>query len=100
MGGPKKLAPYLVFANEKRDAAKELLLSEGAEKPSMGEIAKRVGVMWGQLDDAGKQVRPPAQRRARTQAGPGLPWLSCGAAACGGGRRLRGWGAGNRCGRQ
>ena len=54
MGGPKKLAPYLVFANEKRDAAKELLLSEGAEKPSMGEIAKRVGVMWGQLDDAGK----------------------------------------------
>ena len=60
MGGPKKLAPYLVFANEKREAAKELLLSEGAEKPSMGEIAKRVGVMWGQLDDAGKQVRPPA----------------------------------------
>lgn len=51
------MAPYLVFANDKRETAKELLIGEGNEKPTMGEIAKRVGVLWNQLDDAAKQVR-------------------------------------------
>lgn len=50
------MAPYLVFANDKRETAKELLIGEGNEKPTMGEIAKRVGVLWNQLDDAAKQV--------------------------------------------
>ena len=54
---PKKLAPYLVFAGETRDVAKNELIAAGNPKPTMGEIAKAVGEKWKALDDAGKQVR-------------------------------------------
>ena len=70
MGGPKKMAPYLVFANDKRETAKELLIGEGNEKPTMGEIAKRVGVLWNQLDDAAKQVRASSRPRPAVHVAP------------------------------
>lgn len=54
---PRKLAPYLVFAGDTREVAKQELIAAGNPKPTMGEIAKAVGEKWKALDDAGKQVR-------------------------------------------
>ena len=71
MGGPKKMAPYLVFANDKRETAKELLIGEGNEKPTMGEIAKRVGVLWNQLDDAVDEDDDATPAKASPEAPPG-----------------------------
>ena len=68
------MAPYLVFANDKRETAKELLIGEGNEKPTMGEIAKRVGVLWNQLDDAAKQVRASSRPRPRVHVAVAPPF--------------------------
>ena len=69
-GGPKKIAPYLVFAGEMRDVAKEELIAAGNAKPSMGEIAKAVGEKWKQLDDDAKQVRRSPSEKENTLARP------------------------------
>jgi hypothetical protein len=54
-GGKKKKDPnapkraitsYMYFCKEKREEAKEALIEEGSEKPSLGEVAKRLGEMW------------------------------------------------------
>ena len=49
-----KIAPYLVYANEVREDVKRALVDAGAVKPTMGEIAKAVGVRWKTLSDAQK----------------------------------------------
>jgi histone H3/H4 len=49
--GPKKIAAYLVFAGELRETAKAELVSEGDAKPTMGDIAKRVGEKWKTLTE-------------------------------------------------
>jgi hypothetical protein len=54
-GGRKKKDPnapkqgtsaYIYFSKDKRAEAKEALIEEGSEKPSLGEVSKRLGEMW------------------------------------------------------
>jgi HMG (high mobility group) box len=51
-----KRAPsaYIVFCTEKRTEAKE-----SNPDATFGELGKILGLMWGQLDDKGKEVRDP-----------------------------------------
>ena len=62
---PKKIAPYLVFAGDMRDKCRAELVAAGNPKPAMGDIAKRVGEKWKELDEETKQVRAPCPTRVR-----------------------------------
>ena len=70
---PKKIAPYLVFAGDMRDKCRAELVAAGNPKPAMGDIAKRVGEKWKELDEETKQVRapaPPASAPSRSNRAP------------------------------
>ena len=61
---PKKIAPYLVFAGDMRDKCRAELVAAGNPKAAMGDIAKRVGEKWKELDEETKQVRALPRRVA------------------------------------
>ena len=63
-----KIAPYLVYANEVREDVKRALVDAGAVKPTMGEIAKAVGVRWKTLSDAQKATYKEKADAAATRA--------------------------------
>ena len=76
---PKKIAPYLVFAGDMRDKCRAELVAAGNPKPAMGDIAKRVGEKWKELDEETKQVRapaPPASAPSRSNRAPPRRLLS------------------------
>lgn len=52
----KRLTPYFIFSGEHRSRVKEKLLAErGGGKVSVGDVAKEIGFLWGQLTEEEKK---------------------------------------------
>ena len=52
---------YMWFCKEIRTEAKQMLIEDGNSNPSVSEVAKKMGEMWGELDDDDKE---PYQQQA------------------------------------